>query len=294
MTNYRVVNGVPSLIGEMDFRLESSVEFDEPGDGSPIGPNWDLNTVITVTYTWGNLAGGASGSLWTGCKDHPDKCHWSNGSGPENEPVFLGPGSVTSRWYFQYTDLALDQTKNLFGNLGSAVLVNTPAGQLIAVDHRENTLWGRCDAFRKNRWSQGCVDDAGAPFVFYDTITNPAVGPVAAHVYDAIRTLPSRWGSSFGFGLARLTDDQAIDNNRAISCAGVVVPPGQSCDEYPMASTYQGGNGAAPDDRSTRVVPKSANDSQGGITSAYYDYYRILDGDGFWVQARLADGSTAW
>ncbi|WP_396287702.1 hypothetical protein [Amycolatopsis sp. PS_44_ISF1] len=61
-----------------------------------------------------------------------------------------------------------------------------------------------------------------------------------------------------------------------------------------MASSYQGGNGAAANDRYTRVVPLSANNSQGGLTSAYDDYYRVLDTDLFFVQAVLADGSTAW
>lgn len=64
--------------------------------------------------------------------------------------------------------------------------------------------------------------------------------------------------------------------------------------EDAAASTYQGGNGAAPNDRSIRIVPLSANNSQGGLTSAYYDYYRILAADPFFVQAILADGSTAW
>ncbi|MDT8913730.1 hypothetical protein NYF13_35680 [Amycolatopsis sp. PS_44_ISF1] len=42
------------------------------------------------------------------------------------------------------------------------------------------------------------------------------------------------------------------------------------------------------------MVPLSANNSQGGLTSAYDDYYRVLDTDLFFVQAVLADGSTAW
>ncbi|MFF1615240.1 NucA/NucB deoxyribonuclease domain-containing protein [Amycolatopsis sp. NPDC058278] len=184
---------------------------------------------------------------------------------------------------------------DLTGNLGSAVEVDTYANPVTIADHYDNTLLGRCDSF-SNNFGQGCVDQAGPAYVEYNTIDNPQVGPVAQHVLTAIQTKPSHYGDpNTNHPLTRLTDKKAIDANRAVSCAGVVVTPGvTSCDEYPLASSYQGGNGAAPDDRSTAVVPKGANDSQGGLTQGYYDYYRILDADPFWVQAVLADGTKAW
>lgn len=294
VTNTQTVNGVTTTVGEMELDFASSVEFEE---GSGVTPAWDLDTDLTVTNAWGTLQSGITGTMWTGCMGHPDKCTTSQlqDSNAENEPIVLSNGSLVSKWYTQYSATLLNnQVLSLTGNLGSAVELNTPGNPVTLADHESNTLYGRCDSF-SNRYGQGCVDNEGLSFVLYDTRDNPLVGPVAEHVFDAIRGLPSHWGSPVnGVPLTRLTDDNQIRTNRSIACGSVVTGPGEACDEYPLATTYQGGNGAAANDRSTRVVPQSANDSQGGLTGGYYDYYRVLDADPFYVQAVLADGTSAW
>lgn len=80
--------------------------------------------------------------------------------------------------------------------------------------------------------------------------------------------------------LTRATNPSTINANRNAACANVA----PSCDEYPMASTYQGA-GFQPD-FSTASVPASANSSQGGILSQFYGTNRVLDGDPFWVSAQ--------
>ncbi|QRP47933.1 hypothetical protein [Amycolatopsis sp. FDAARGOS 1241] len=293
VTATETVDGVTTTVGEMDVTFTSSVEFDE-GSGTP---SWDLDTDLSVPAAWGTLETGITGSMWTGCSGHPDKCTTSQleGSNGENEPITLGEGAFVSKWYTQYSgDMLNNQVLYLTGNLGSAIELNTPGNPVTLADHESNTLFGRCDSM-SNRYGQGCGDDTGWPFVLYSTPDNPAVGPVAQHVFDAMHNLPSHWGSPVnGVPLNRLTNQTQIDQNRSVACGSVVTPTGYSCDEHPLASTYQGGNGAAPNDRSTAVVPQSANNSQGGLTGAYYDYYRILDDDPFYVQAVLADGTTAW
>jgi hypothetical protein len=60
-----------------------------------------------------------------------------------------------------------------------------------------------------------------------------------------------------------------------------------------MASTYEGAHFQS--DYSIQGVPQSANDSQGGITGAFYNGpNRIIDEDPFWVNVVLADGTTSW
>ena len=54
---------------------------------------------------------------------------------------------------------------------------------------------------------------------------------------------------------------------------------GMSCDEYPFASTYEGGTGAV-----IAAVPIKENSSQGGQLSAFYRRNSIQDGDCFEVQ----------
>ncbi|AIG73308.1 Hypothetical protein AJAP_01890 [Amycolatopsis japonica] len=292
VTHYREVNGVKTPIGTVDLNIKSSVDFEE-GQGST--PAWDLDVEITVTKTWGTLQGGTAGNSWTGCFGHQDKCTTSrlSGSNDENEPVALPPKAKVTKWYTQYSaSMTNNQVLPITGNLGSALELTTPANPVTIADHYGNTLWGRCDNAETNRYGAGCVDDKGLAFVMYSAIDNEKVGPVADHVYDAIRTLPSHWGRPYaGKPLTRLTDLTKIEANRRVACGG---SPAPSCDEYPLASSYQGGNGAAPGDRSTRTVPAEANSSQGGLTAAYFDYYRVLDTDEFYVQAIKKDGSRAW
>lgn len=293
VTHTQTTNGQTIVLGTMNLTIESSVSFEE-GQGST--PSWDLDTVIKTIKTSGTLSGGSNGTSYTGCLNNHAVCTTSQlqGSNAESEQVSLTPNTAVTKWYTQYAaSMNNNAVLGLKGHLGSGLVLNTPANPVVISDFTLNTLHGRCDQ-HQNRYKGGCVDDAGPSYVLYSTIDNPKVGPVAQHVYDAIRTLPSHWGATTGTPLNRLTDETAADRNRAISCGNAAPPAGQSCDEYPLASTYQGGNGAAPHDRSTRLVPRSANNSQGGLTSAYYDYYRILDQDRFYVQAILADGSRAW
>lgn len=58
---------------------------------------------------------------------------------------------------------------------------------------------------------------------------------------------------------------------------------GLSCDEYPFASTEEGGRGLLPDrEPSIRAVPRRANSSQGGTLRGCYrglqqgDYIRVV------------------
>ena len=97
---------------------------------------------------------------------------------------------------------------------------------------------------------------------------------VAAHIRDAqVAGKPKR--------LKYDTDPIARALRRAIACPrgtcrGQPVP-NNSCDEYPFASTFQGGLGA-----SIRCVPAGTNSSQGGTLSHFYGM--IIHGDEFDVE----------
>ncbi|THC40903.1 hypothetical protein E7X58_37405 [Streptomyces sp. A1499] len=67
---------------------------------------------------------------------------------------------------------------------------------------------------------------------------------------------------------------------------------GKECDEYPMASTYEGAaqsnydHRAHPKNFSVKPLPKASNGAAGNLLAQYYDKNRILDGpdDGFLVK----------
>jgi hypothetical protein len=61
--------------------------------------------------------------------------------------------------------------------------------------------------------------------------------------------------------------------NRNSACRGWVAPPppNTSCDEYPYASTLEGGANA-----STMGVPPAEQSTQGGVLSIFYDRFGML------------------
>jgi hypothetical protein len=72
--------------------------------------------------------------------------------------------------------------------------------------------------------------------------------------------------------LQRTTDDALIRSNRSTACAGFRGPG--SPDEYPFASTLQGGGGAR-----VAGVPIGEQRIQGGLMSSFYQKFGLQEGD---------------
>jgi RHS repeat-associated protein len=83
--------------------------------------------------------------------------------------------------------------------------------------------------------------------------------------------------------LTRTTDNALIRANRAAACAGFCGPG--SPDEYPFASTYEGGAGAQ-----VQGVPLQEQYIQGGLLRSFYAKYGIGDGDLFRVVVTGLEG----
>jgi hypothetical protein len=87
-----------------------------------------------------------------------------------------------------------------------------------------------------------------------------------------------------GHPLHHITDQAQQRRNNAVLCPrSRPRPPGKQCDEYPFASTKEGGNGVPPSSRGWAWVPAAEQRSQGGLINAFYNANRVLDGDAFWV-----------
>ena len=82
--------------------------------------------------------------------------------------------------------------------------------------------------------------------------------------------------------LFRETDPGVISANRAAACAGFC--GGGSPDEYPFASTMQGGAGAR-----IEGVPLVEQRIQGGVLSSFYQKFGIGQGDPFRVSVNWGD-----
>ncbi|MDX3386539.1 hypothetical protein PV682_34590 [Streptomyces niveiscabiei] len=154
----------------------------------------------------------------------------------------------------------------------------------------------RCDNDTAGRTKPGCVVPWYASALQYSAAVNPEL---ASHVSRAQASgLP---GGTFEAPLTRTTDATVINNNRTKACGDAPSVTGKSCDEYPVATSYQGlsaggtrrsFNGCGlnniptqqgPNGVSICMINASENDSQGGLNSGFYRSERVLDKDPFRV-----------
>ena len=108
------------------------------------------------------------------------------------------------------------------------------------------------------------------PFLRFDCSRMPNV---CANMRNAIRNRGKP------MVLNRITSRSQIRRNRRLSgCTRMRNPPGFSCDEYPFASSSQGGRFAV-----IRSVPAVENNRQGGQISSFYRTRGIMNGDCYTV-----------
>ncbi|CAB4023437.1 Hypothetical predicted protein [Paramuricea clavata] len=104
------------------------------------------------------------------------------------------------------------------------------------------------------------------------TITFPCGrGTVMPNVCQNMRTAIAKGHPT---RLHRITDSKAIAKNRRDSgCTRMRKTPGNNCDEYPFASSREGGAGAE-----IKLVPSRENSKQGGLLGAFYRKHKIGNG----------------
>ncbi len=105
----------------------------------------------------------------------------------------------------------------------------------------------------------------------------PTLGVDAGRMPNIGRNVQSAIDEGQPSVLNRTTDPALIRANRAAACAGFCGPG--SPDEYPFASTLQGGAGA----RVVAGVPLQEQFIQGALLRNFYAKYGIGEGDPFQV-----------
>lgn len=171
----------------------------------------------------------------------------------------------------------------------------------------------RCDNGRARSDSKGCVfHDAPAVLrTIYEGNPDTLVKQSAEHIKEAQNSgLPGRYEPSensimpidnFNNALTRQKDIRLINTNRRNStklCKAVDVsfsdecqtPEGTldtlvgcQCDEYPFASTRQGGLNAPSPGVSTKMIKGGDNEAAGRLLGTFYLQQRVLDGEAFYV-----------
>lgn len=289
-----IVGAVPLTV--LQWTSDYSAKFLSPG-------TWAHGVDVTVGTLTGLAAPGVQLSFDSLCDGASSSlCTVQSTSG--TQPAIYTTGSETTVIYTE-TDAgpsnagnnAVTTDTSHLGILWTFVYNNTSTwddnGTLYSTG---NGLANRCDSYTgiysgSNALAVACVDEQYTPTVIYSAITNPPVSDVANHIYSAQASLPSHWGvPSYGNYLTRATSNTIQINNNTAACAGVL----PSCDEFPLASTYQGASFTPVGDWSAVTVSSTSNSSQGGITGAFYTLNRIIDGHKFWVKAVLTNGSASW
>lgn len=208
------------------------------------GNGWCTGDCVTISQEWPTLVATES-TVWEGYVD---------GESTKFQPGEVGTGSLDAETTF--TNPAWENP-----------LTNSGATPDVRCD---NALPGR---------GAGCVVPQVAPEIFYEL--NGPYPELAAHIRDAQASgLP---GGTTDRPLHRLTDQSLIDLNRSVSCPASQPPPaGQSCDEYPFASSWEGA-ATGVDGYSTRMIDADQN-TQGGVAlGTFYADERVIEHDAFLV-----------
>jgi hypothetical protein len=147
----------------------------------------------------------------------------------------------------------------------------------------------RCDDMFRPRLP-GCIVEDYIPTI--DTLADlPFIGRHISNIQSG-GTLHYGWRPG-RYPLTRNTSKADRNKNYNAVCRGKKPPKKlphgwpdhepPSCDEYPFASTHQGGTNAPQADRGITFVPKLEQDTQGGLLSNFYANNRLIDKDPFWV-----------
>ena len=303
--NWLVVDTTPptvELLGSFFWEDQQWVSF----SGTSLDWTHGMQVLGYTFGKFGNLADGITGTLSSECFLAQGICTATSMGVPDPQPIAITPGNTFTFGWDESDSGAASTTAGSVDDLTPYLGVDWEISNTSQPQEALDTgyMAGRCDSIITT--AGGCVDENYTPTLTYNSTpsANPLVGPVAQHIYTAQTATPAngglitKWGvppsvNSSGAPLFRDTNSADQTANNRAACGSVTVPTGDSCDEYPMASTYEGA--AFNSDYSIAIVPSSANSSQGGITSSFYTSNRVLDAvDPFYVLAILPNGTASW
>ncbi len=253
-------------VGEVTFTITQSIHL------HVIGRNFSENLAISNVRSAGE-GGGVRVTLSVACGN---PC-----SARTSFPQGAVLGSLKGTIAYHDATTAVHSTASRYG-FGFTKPGFTPGA------FSYSSLSYRCDdAFRGPK---GGGQGAGCVFPrFTPTMTQMAGLPdIAANIRRIQTNGPGHYGRyGSGHPLHRLADPKKQNANRRAVCSRRVVGPpprpGVSCDEYPFASTREGGTTLSARNRGTAWVPSGEQDSQAGLITGFYKSQRVLDKDAFWV-----------
>jgi len=179
----------------------------------------------------------------------------------------VSPYITTANAYLYYTNAAAPDS---MPSLGLHAVPNT-----------------QCDKEPYMLGTAGCAFPELIPY-FTMSLSDPGVAQSAAAVWYGQSHLADHWGANYttlqGPPLSRVADQASRDANHAAACAGFQpVNPGDTCDEYPFESTYQGAAFVGRDRVYVASVPGPQNSLAGTRLGQFFLYQRVIQDSDFWV-----------
>jgi Deoxyribonuclease NucA/NucB len=150
------------------------------------------------------------------------------------------------------------------------------------------TLKVRCDSMAVFRPTKGGCVYQHATLNFLTISTADKTVTSAAKFMAAAQKKIHNHAGWYGHGgaLTRLTNASTISRNRRVACKSVRSGKGQSCDEYPFASTNQGASLVPPNDSDSTALNAAQNSKVGTYLGYFLLHERIASGDSYYVDIK--------
>lgn len=259
-------------------------------------PNWQLQLEIKPYLQWGSTVGGSF--------DADPSC---SGACTLTRDSFPQQASVVGQFVKGFAQWKT--TISAAGAIGTAsnqfvYHFNVPnLGRTTGDELGPPTT--RCDNATPGKSLVGCVQGTYTPSLTFTETDEYCCPAYAKHIRFAQASgLP---GGTRTRPLTRLTDPALIAANRSYSCkSSYPRPTGTSCDEYPIAASYQGGKsgganlqprthswcqipavgpGTGATGYSVCMIDAAQNSSAGGHVSSFMTRNRVINGDRFVLRA---------
>ncbi|MGV9758614.1 NucA/NucB deoxyribonuclease domain-containing protein [Streptomyces tricolor] len=259
----KIVRGQPVLAGTADFDVKHQMTLKAKS------ANWSEKFYISKAKTTRAGKGlhvnvAASSKSGTKAKVHFDQGHTldSKSSGSvdyKTDPIKKGKVNAKAKTTYKYTF--------------------TKAGYSPGTVSYDSAVY-RCDNYYG---TSGCTIPESPTGV---SMINQ---PVIAFGIRELRARGGHYGDPFGGKpLHWMINEKQKKKNRAAVCPKK--PPADaeragrtSCDEYPFASTYEGGTNLPAKQRTITWVKKAENDSQGATITNWRRAWHVMDHDPFFV-----------
>lgn len=256
-------------------------------DLNPRSRLWHMGHAIRMVHADGVAVQGINTFFWSNCVAGSSGCE-KTGQVPDDNWVLVKPGELMGgRTHFKSTKDVVDRS---WTSSAMWTFSTVPDAQNIAKGETPAFMQVRCDRidYLAQNSGEGCVyGDQPGNLVL--RISDDTITESAAWIREAQQKLFTHPGLR-GWQVLHRSFPHQLEANRSVSrpvCDRLPKKEGQSCDEYPFASTREGAAyGPQGQYWDIKAVNAKHNSNVGNKVSQMYSQERFFYGDTFYVEVR--------